>query len=92
MILTINEAMVWSKALKGRLAELSRLRSDCAVKETWHEPNKVIEPLYDLKDLDRRCVEIQNALLEIDATIKQMNAVTKISIAADVKSLLTPLQ
>lgn len=92
MEITINEAMVKMKVLKGRLGELSHLRSESATKETWREPNKVIEPVYDMKDLDRRCVNIENALLEIETAIKQSNALTKIKIEADIKSLLAPLQ
>lgn len=92
MKISVNEAMVWSKAIRGRYGELSHLRSECATRETWREPNKIIEPVYDMRVLDKKCVELENALLEIDTAIKQSNAITKIEITADVKSLLTPLQ
>jgi len=92
MEITINEAMVKMKVLKGRLGELSHLRSESATRETWREPNKVIEPVYNIKELDRKCTDIENALLEIETAIKQSNALTKIKIEADVKALLAPLQ
>ena len=92
MEITINEAMVKMKVLKGRLGELSHLRSESATRETWREPNKIVEPVYDMKELDRKCTDIENALLEIETAIKQSNALTKIEVEADIKSLLAPLQ
>jgi len=91
--LSINEAMVTAKALRGRLGELSGLRSQSATRETYYgEKNKVVEPTYDVKILDKKCVEIENALLEIDSRIKQSNAVTLIEIEADAKGLMSPIQ
>lgn len=92
MKITINESMVLMKVLKGRLAELSSLRSECAKKETYFgETQKVVEPQYDIKMLDKRCVEIENALLEMDTRIKQSNAITTIEVDVDKTSLLSSL-
>ena len=90
--ITINEAMVKMMVLKGRWGELSHLRSESATRETWREPNKIIEPIYDMRDLDRRCTEIEMAIMDIDTAIKQSNALTRIKIEADVKTLLSPLK
>ena len=92
--MTVNEAMVTAKALRGRLGELSSLRNQCAVRETtsFGDKNKTVDPLYDVKALDRKCVEIENALLSIDSKIKQSNAMTQINIDADVKTLMSPLE
>ena len=92
MEMTVNEAMVKLKVLKGRLGELSHLRSESATRETWREPNKIVEPLYDMKDLDRRCIEIELAIMDIETAIKQSNALIKIKVDADVKALLSPLK
>jgi intein/homing endonuclease len=89
--MTVNEAMVLAKAIRGRYAELSSLRSSCANRETYFDPKKVIEPTYDIKALDKRCVELENFLLQVDTAIKQSNAITTIEVDADVKSLLTPI-
>ncbi len=90
--ITVNEAMVLAKAIRGRYAELSNLRSKCAERETYFtEPKKIVEPTYDIKELDKKCVELENFLLNVDTKIKQSNAVTMIDIDADVKSLLTPI-
>lgn len=90
--MTINEAMVLSKALRGRLAELSQLRSECAIKTTYYgEKDKVVEPQYDVKKVDKKCVEIENFLFTVDTLIKQSNAVTRITVEGDAQTLLTPL-
>lgn len=94
MKITVNEAMIWMKAARGRLGELSSLRSESATKERWmggSEPGKVKEPIYDMKELDKRCTEIENWLLEVETRIKQSNAITKIEVGSDVRDLLKPL-
>lgn len=89
---TINQAMVLTKALRGRLAELSSLRAQCATKDTYYgDTEKVVEPLYSVKELDVRCVEIENFLLEVDTAIKQSNAVTTITVEGDAQTLMKPL-
>jgi len=92
-VLTVNEAMVTQKMLRGRLGALSSLRSQCATKETYFggDRERTVEPQYSVKDLDKRCVEIENAMHDIEAKIKQSNALTKISIDCDVKELMEPL-
>jgi len=93
MKLTINEAMVLSKHMRGRYSELSDLRRTCSVKETYFgEKEKVVEPQYPMKMLDRRCVEIENFLLLVDTKIKQSNAVTTIEIEGDAQELMLPLE
>jgi hypothetical protein len=90
--ITVNAAMVLQKALRGRLAELSSLRSTCATTETYFgTPQRVVEPKYDVKALDKRCVELENVLLDIDTAIKGSNAIVTIDIAADKNALLAPL-
>ena len=92
MKITVNAAMVLQKALRGRLAELSSLRSACSSSETYFgTPNRVVEPKYDVKVLDKKCVELENALLDIDTAIKGSNAIVTIDIAADKNVLLAPL-
>lgn len=90
---TINEAMVLSKALRGRLAELSQLRSECATSTRYYgTQERVVDPQYDVKLVDKKCVEIENFLLMVDTKIKQSNAVTSITTDTDAQSLMTPLE
>ena len=89
---TVNEAMVLAKAIRGRYAELSSLRSQTSTRDIYMGTDKrVVEPTYDMKELDKRCVELENFLLEVDTKIKQSNALTTIDLDADVKTLLAPL-
>ena len=90
---TINEAMVLIKALRGRLGELSSLRSECATSTQYYGSSgeRVITPLYPVKDLDAKCVAIENFLLLVDTAIKQSNAITKIKIDIDAQTLMTPI-
>jgi len=92
--MTVNEAMVTAKALRGRLGELSSLRSQCATRETMYfgDKNKTVEPTYDVKILDAKCVEIENALLEMDMKIKQSNALTTVEVDVDAKELMQSLK
>ncbi len=90
--MTINEAFVLLKALRGRLAELSRLRTDCARSETYYgDTRKIIEPKYDVVDLDCKCIQLENAVLDLDTKIKQSNALTVIEAGVDKGALLAPL-
>lgn len=94
MKITVNEAMVLAKAIRGRLGELSSLRQQVAVKETYfvnQGQNKVIEPQYDFKLLDKKCTELENFLFLLDTRIKQSNAITTIEVDTDINSLLAPL-
>jgi len=98
--MTVNEAMVLQKTIKERLAELRNLRNQVATEKTttypWMEGDKqkidttVVK--YDIKLLDRKVTELELFLYKLDAKIKQSNAVTEISIIADVEKLLAPLE
>lgn len=94
MKMTVNESMVLIKTVKGRLAELSSLRSNSASRETrtMSGEERKIEPLYDVKALDTRCTELRNFLLTVESKIKQSNAVTTIEVDADTKELLAPIE
>lgn len=90
--MTVNAAMVMAKAIRGRLGELSSLRSQCATKDTFFgTKEKVVEPMYDMKVLDKKCVELENFLMDVDMKIKQSNAVTEIEVESDAKVLFAPL-
>lgn len=92
--ITINQAMVLAKALRGRLAELSSLRGEVAVRTSYYSSGnkeKIVEPQYDVKKLDRMCVDIENFLLEIDGLIKDSNARTTIEVVTNGRELLKAL-
>ena len=89
---SINEAMVLSKALRGRLGELSSLRAQCATLTHYYgDAEKTETPQYDVKKVDAKCVAIENFLLLVETAIKQSNAVTKITVDVNAQDLLTPI-
>jgi hypothetical protein len=95
---SINEWMVVKKVLTERRLDLKRLREASAVDQkvvhTYGE--KISETTntakYDVRVLDKRIVEMQNADLAIESAIKQSNATTRLAIAVDVDSLLLPVE
>jgi len=98
MKITINEAMVLEKQLKERLIDLKMLRETTVVKTIEHfgfetdRKERIIEPQYDVKIVDKKITFLQNAIYLLDAKIKQINAMTKFEIDIDVGNLLSPLE
>jgi len=92
---SINEWMVILKTIRGRRAELSDMRRECSTETKWYDggsPSKVVEPKYDVKMLDKKCTNIQNAEFLIETAIKQSNAKVQIDIDVDVQDLIKPLE
>jgi flagellar biosynthesis chaperone FliJ len=94
MKITINQALVLGKTIRQRLGELQTLRNSVANREIrWGANNEKTEtmPQYDIKEVDKKVIELENFIYCLDSTIKQANAVTILEIDADVKTLLAPL-
>lgn len=95
---SINEWMIARKILAERKMDLKRLREQSAVDSRVIHTigEKVTETSqtakYDVKVLDRRIIEMQNADLAIESAIKQSNATVKIDLPVDVDSLLSPVE
>lgn len=93
--MTINELLVLNKAVRERKNDLSSLRSQLSTKERFFNlgnENKVVEPQYDVKAVDKKITELEIFLFKADAAVKQANATTQVNIVADVDTLLAPLQ
>ena len=52
---------------------------------------EITEPKYDIKEVDKKIVELETFLFRADAAVKHANATTSISLNADVEKLLSPL-
>ena len=95
---SINEWMIMRKILAERKGDLKELRRQSAVDERVIHTigENVTETIqtakYDVKVLDRRIIEMQNADLAIESAIKQSNATVKIDLPVDVESLLSPIE
>jgi len=91
--ITINEILSLQKAVRERLNSLKGLRDKVSTKDIWMgEREKVVEPQYNVKDVDVRITELETWLFKADSAVKQSNAVTQIELEADVSVLLRPLE
>jgi len=88
---TVNGLLSMSKSLRTRLNQLDDLKGRVATRTRWSEPNKVDEPTYDVKDVDKKIVKINNALFKIDQVIKHSNAITKVEVDVDYDELTSSL-
>ena len=97
--MTINQALSFLKILKQRKAELENLRSQVSTSRTDSyfgdnydkKRDSVVTPQFDVKLVDRKVVELANAIYLIDSSIKQANATTKVDLEIDRDKLLEPL-
>lgn len=83
MKITISEGIGYLKMLRERHAELLALRNQNAVKETRFyganaDKNKEIDPVYDVKSLDRLVTSVAREIRKLDMAIKSMNAVIRL--------------
>jgi hypothetical protein len=79
MNITISEGIQNLKLLRERHGELLALRNQNAVKETRFyganaDKNKEVEPVYDVKALDRLVTRVATEARKLDASIKRANA------------------
>jgi len=90
---TINEALVALKIVKERLSELRKLRSEVAVRERFYSSSEHLkEPVYDVRKVDEKIVEIELWVLEAEQEIKRVNARTEVAVKTEeIKALLAPL-
>ena len=90
--MTINEALVLVQVIKERKAELLRLRSEVSTKDVYFERDKAVEPLYDVKKVDAKIVQLQSCLVNASYCIKVANAITHIYLGVDVDQLLSAIE
>jgi len=95
MKLTVNKLLSMQKIIRERLHELKSLRSECSTSERTffgNEDKKVKEPMYDVKEVDKKMVKLERFLMESDFAVKESNAKVKLEINVDVDDLLSPIQ
>lgn len=92
--MTVNELLGLQRAARQRLSNLRHLQSRVSVTETLMfgtEEKKVFQPEYNVKEVDRKIVELERFLYESDAKVKASNAVTEVDIEVDVDRLLSSI-
>ena len=86
--MTISEALTYSKSLFNRHSELVGLRDENSKKERRFfgsnaEREVVTEPLYNVKELDKKINIVAKEMRLIDMAIKSANATTQINYTQD---------
>lgn len=90
---TVSTWLSMTGSLRSRLSELKSLKESLTHRTRFYgEPERVEEPTYDIKMVDRMCTDLQNALFRIDRAIKQSNATVQIDLAVDYESLMRPIE
>lgn len=81
-------------SLQARLAELKEMKGNASTRHISRYDGKedITEPTYDIKQIDKKCALITTALFNIDQSIKEANAATKIDINVDYDELVKPIE
>lgn len=95
MQVTVNYLLAMEKSLRQRLAQLESLKNESSKRTIWERMgegnNKIEEPTYDIKKVDKKITLINKALFEINHKIKTSNALTNIDIISDYDSLISEI-
>jgi K+-sensing histidine kinase KdpD len=91
---SINAWLSMKNSLQARLAELKEMKGNASTRHISRYDGKedIVEPTYDIKQIDKKCALITTALFNIDQAIKEANAATKIEIDVDYNELVKPLE
>jgi hypothetical protein len=83
-----------SANLRTRLKDIEQMKENCAIRKTYRSMDKdvVEEPVYNIKQLDQKSVEIHNALFQIDRSIKETNAKVEIELSVEYSKLMEAVQ
>lgn len=79
--MNLSQAMGWQKTLQARHNELIQLRNENSNRTTrlWGEKQeKVTEPVYDVKHLDKLITQVAVEIRKLDEAVKTTNAVTEV--------------
>jgi len=91
---SVNELLAMQKALKTRRDQLNELKNSGTSRSRYFdrsEQTRVDEPTYDIKVVDKKIVDINNALFRIDKTIKTSNSKTMVEINIEYEKLASEI-
>jgi hypothetical protein len=93
MLVTINKALVLGKVIRERMNDLKQLRSNVSTKRTslFGERQDVVEPTYDIKELDKQILKLQKMAFELESTIKEQNNITMVEFRYEDSDLFTSI-
>lgn len=92
MNLTISSALSTEKILRTRLNQLNELKNEVSRRTRFADPNQTVEPTYEVKDVDKKIVDINRALLKIDMKVKEVNAKTSLDVDVNLDELLSEIK
>lgn len=92
---SINELLSMKVSLKTRSQQLNELKNTCTQRTIYQQlgdrQGRIEEPTYDIKMVDKKIVDINNAMFHMDAAIKAKNAEVKIDIDIDYDKLASEI-
>ena len=92
---TVNALLSMQKALVQRRLQLNELKNSSTMRTLYRSidagTERIEEPTYNIKAVDKQIVQINNALFKIDQKIKESNAKTVIDINIDYDTLAAEL-
>lgn len=90
---SINAWLSMKNSLNSRLAELKDMKGHASARHITRYDGKeeIVEPTYDIKQIDKKMSLITKALFNIDQGIKEKNAETKMALAVDYDFLVEPI-
>lgn len=95
MTKTINELLVLVKIARERLNDLKEIRSQVYKKERYFmgdKSEKIVEPQFDVADVDSKIVALQQFVLNVEQKIKVSNSVTSLEITDNVEGLFKSME
>lgn len=92
---TINESLVLIKNARERINDLKDIRSQVYKKERFYMADameKVIEPQFDVAEVDSKVVTLQRFILDLEQKVKVSNSTTKIEFEGDLAELFSSIK
>ena len=90
--MTINEGLTLIKAIRKRISSLETLRESVSNKTTYYSAQeKSVEPQYDVKEVDKKIMELEQIMFSLDNAIKKQNAIAEIDFTFEMKTIFESL-
>lgn len=92
---TVNKLLSMEKSLRERLNQLNTLKGESSKRTLWFDAgkeNKIEEPTYAIKAVDKKITKINRALFEINHKVKETNAKTVVDIDINYDDLVSELE
>jgi hypothetical protein len=94
-IQSVNAWLSMKNSLQARLSEVKDMKGNASTRHISRFDGKedIIEPTYDIRQIDKKCAELTTALYKIDRAIKETNAKTKVELLdVDYDALVKPIE